>query len=47
MEPIAYIRALNIQLTYLFSYARRINEIDTAAALAGEISVPAAEGEAA
>ena len=36
MEPQAYIRALNIQLTYLFAYARKINEIDTAAALSGE-----------
>jgi hypothetical protein len=36
MEPHAYVRALNIQLTYLFAYARKINEIDTAAALSGE-----------
>lgn len=36
MEPQDYIRALNIQLTYLFAYARKINEIDTAAALSGE-----------
>jgi hypothetical protein len=36
MEPEAYIRALNSQLTYLFAYARKINEIDTAAALFGE-----------
>lgn len=36
MEPEAYIRALNVQLTYLFFYARKINEIDTAAALSGE-----------
>jgi hypothetical protein len=36
MEPQAYIRALNIQLTYLFAYACKINEIDTAAALSGE-----------
>lgn len=36
MEPQIYIRELNIQLTYLFGYARKINEIDTAAALFGE-----------
>jgi hypothetical protein len=36
MEPQAYIRALNIQLTYLFAYARKINEIDAAAALSGD-----------
>jgi hypothetical protein len=36
MEPVAYVRALNTQLTYLFAYARAINEIDTAAALFGE-----------
>ena len=36
MEPQAYIRALNIQLTYLFAYTRKINEIDTAAGLFGE-----------
>ena len=33
MLPEAYIRALNTQLTYLFSYTRKINEIDTFAAL--------------
>ena len=33
MGPEAYIRALNTQLTYLFSYTRKINEIDTFAAL--------------
>ncbi|WP_025809259.1 hypothetical protein [Pseudomonas chlororaphis] len=36
MEPQAYIRALNIQLTYLFTYVRKINEIDAAAALFSE-----------
>lgn len=36
MEPEHYIRALNTQLTYLYAYARKINEIDTAAALSGE-----------
>lgn len=36
MEPQDYVRALNIQLTYLFAFARKINEIDTAAALFGE-----------
>lgn len=36
MEPRDYVRALNAQFTYLFAYARRINEIDTAAALFGE-----------
>lgn len=36
MEPHIYIRELNIQFTYLFGYARKINEIDTAAALFGE-----------
>ena len=36
MEPQAYIQALNVQFTYLFAYARKINEIDTAAALFGE-----------
>lgn len=33
MDPQAYIHALNIQLTYLFSYTCKINEIDTVAAL--------------
>src|SRR5665213_1750955 len=33
MEPQAYIRALNIQFTYPFAFVRKINEIDTAAAL--------------
>lgn len=36
MEPVTYIRTLNTQLTYLFAYASKINEIDTAAALSGE-----------
>lgn len=36
MEPLTYARALNVQLTNLFAYARTINEIDTAAALSGE-----------
>src|SRR5690606_38122549 len=36
MEPEAYLRALNIQFTYLFSFARKINEIDTAASVFGE-----------
>ncbi|MGY3260459.1 hypothetical protein [Pseudomonas chlororaphis] len=36
MDPQAYLRALNTQLTYLFTYALRINEIDTAAAMFGE-----------
>lgn len=36
MEPEAYLQELNIQLTYLFAYARKINEVDTAAALFGE-----------
>lgn len=36
MEPTAYFRALNTQFTYLFAYARKINEIDTAAAVFGE-----------
>ena len=36
MEPQAYVRALHTQFTYLFAYARMINEIDTAAALSGE-----------
>jgi hypothetical protein len=36
MEPQAYVRALNTQFSYLFTYARTINEIDTAAALSGE-----------
>ncbi|CAI8945040.1 MULTISPECIES: hypothetical protein [Burkholderia] len=36
MEPQVYVRALNAQFTYLFAYARTINEIDTAAALSGE-----------
>ena len=36
MEPQAYLRALNTQLTYLFAYVRRTNEIDTAAGLFGE-----------
>ncbi len=33
MESQAYLRALNTQLTYLFAYVRKINEIDTAAGL--------------
>lgn len=36
MEPEAYIRALNVQFTYLFTYVRKINEVDAAAALFGE-----------
>ncbi|MFM0201333.1 hypothetical protein PQR53_15845 [Paraburkholderia fungorum] len=36
MDPHAYVQALNIQLTYLFAYASKINEIDTAAAVFGE-----------
>lgn len=36
MEPIAYLRSLNKQLAYLFTFSRHINEIDTAAALSGE-----------
>lgn len=36
MEPGIYLRELNRQLTYLFAYARKLNEIDTAAALSGE-----------
>ena len=36
MESQAYLRELNSQLTYLFAYASKINEIDTAAALSGE-----------
>jgi hypothetical protein len=36
MEPQAFVRALHRQFTYLFAYARLINEIDTAAALSGE-----------
>ncbi len=36
MEPEAFGRALHRQFTYLFAYARKINEIDTAAALMGE-----------
>lgn len=36
MEPQVYLRALNTQLTYLFTYVSKINEIDTAAGLFGE-----------
>ncbi|MCJ2044472.1 hypothetical protein MKK58_07990 [Methylobacterium sp. J-078] len=36
MESGIYLRELNRQLTYLFAYARKLNEIDTAAALSGE-----------
>lgn len=36
MEAQAYLRELNTQLTYLFAYVRKINEIDTAAGLSGE-----------
>lgn len=36
MESDAYLRALNTQLTYLFAFTRKINELDTAAALNGE-----------
>ena len=36
MEAQAFVRSLNAQFTYLFSFARKINEIDAAAALAGE-----------
>jgi hypothetical protein len=36
MEPAVYLRTLNIQLTYLFAFAGRINEIDIAAATSAE-----------
>lgn len=36
MEPNAYLTALSTQLTYLFAFAGRINEIDTAAATSAE-----------
>lgn len=36
MEPIAYVRELNTQLTYLFAFARKINELDTVVAVCGE-----------
>lgn len=36
MEPIAYVRELNTQLTYLFAFARRVNELDTVVAVCGE-----------
>lgn len=36
MEPAVYLRTLNTQLTYLFAFAGRINEIDTAAATSAE-----------
>ncbi|ROM16899.1 hypothetical protein BK643_13970 [Pseudomonas protegens] len=36
MEAQTYLRELNTQLTYLFAYVRKINEIDTAAGLFGE-----------
>ncbi|MNM23498.1 hypothetical protein D3C76_140200 [compost metagenome] len=36
MDPRTYLQALNTQLTYLYAYALKINEIDTAAAMFGE-----------
>nr|WP_303684074.1 hypothetical protein [Brevundimonas naejangsanensis] len=36
MEPAVYLRTLNTQLTYLFAFAGRINEIDIAAATSAE-----------
>lgn len=36
MEPLAFLKALHTQFTYLWTYARAINEVDTAAALNGE-----------
>ena len=36
MKPTAYLRALQRQFTYLWAFARRINEVDTAAAISGE-----------
>lgn len=36
MEPTAYLRALHKQFTYLWAFASRINEVDTAAAISGE-----------
>lgn len=44
MEPQTYLRELNRQFTYLFAYACRINEIDTAAALSGEFRGAQAAG---
>ena len=35
MEPVGFVKALHTQFTYLWTYARTINE-DTAAALNGE-----------
>lgn len=36
MEPIVYLRALHRQFTYLWAFASRINEVDTAAAISAE-----------
>jgi hypothetical protein len=36
MEPSTFIRELNAQLTYLFAFAQKINELDTVAAVCGE-----------
>lgn len=36
MEPEAFLRALNTQLTYLFAFSGRLNEIDTVAATSPE-----------
>lgn len=36
MDAQEYVRELNAQLTYLFAYASRVNEIDTAMAVFGE-----------
>lgn len=36
MEPITYLRSLHRQFTYLWVFASRINEVDTAAAISAE-----------
>ncbi len=37
MEPMAYLQTLHRQFTYLWAFASRINEVDTAAAISGEV----------
>jgi len=36
MEPSSFITQLNRQISYLYSFARQINELDFAASLGGE-----------
>ena len=36
MEPLAFVRELNVQFTYLFAFAQKLNELDTLMAVCGE-----------